>query len=504
MAVASLDLCNQYVSVSKHVIVIGAGFAGLSAATSLAQRGYRVTILEKNEGPGGRARVFRAQGFTFDMGPSWYWMPDIFEQYFARFGKKVSDYYELVRLDPSYQVIFKGPEAVDIPAAMNELRALFERYELGSGARLDEFLRQAAYKYKVGIGKFVHMPGRSLLEFADPRLLVDAFRLDLLQSMHKHVRKFFRDPRLLELVEFPILFLGATSENTPALYSLMNYADLVLGTWYPMGGMHKIVEGMVAVAQEHGVTLEYNQEVRQIVVEKGRATGVQTANGFRPADVVIAGADYHHAEQHLLAPQWRQYDEAYWNSRTMAPSSLLFYVGVNRRVDKLRHHNLFFDEDFALHAEEIYEQPKWPSRPLFYVSAPSQTDPSVAPAGSENLFLLVPVAPNLPDPEETREHYYNLIMDRLERHCGHSIRDAVAYKRSYAHQDFMQDYHSFKGNAYGLANTLRQTAVFKPALKSKNVSNLYFTGQLTVPGPGVPPSLISGQVVAQEVEKENQ
>ncbi|RSK46998.1 phytoene desaturase family protein [Hymenobacter rigui] len=487
---------------SQHVLVIGAGFAGLSAATSLAQRGYRVTILEKNEGPGGRARVFREQGFTFDMGPSWYWMPDIFEQYFARFGKKVSDYYELVRLDPSYQVIFKGPEAVDIPAAMSELRQLFERYEPGSGARLDEFLRQAAYKYEVGIGKFVHMPGRSLLEFMDPRLVVDAVRLDLLQSMHKHVRKFFKDPRLLELVEFPILFLGATSENTPALYSLMNYADLALGTWYPMGGMHKIVEGMVRLAEERGVRLEYNQEVRQIVVENGRATGVQTAQGFRPADVVIAGADYHHAEQHLLAPEWRTYDEAYWDSRTMAPSSLLFYLGVNKRLPNLRHHNLFFDEDFSLHAQEIYEDPKWPSRPLFYVSAPSQTDPSVAPEGCENIFLLIPVAPNLPDPEETREHYYNLLMDRLEKHCGTSIRDAVVYKRSYAHQDFMQDYHSYKGNAYGLANTLRQTAILKPGLKSKKVRNLYFTGQLTVPGPGVPPSLISGQVVAKEVEKE--
>ncbi|MBC8082934.1 MAG: phytoene desaturase [Hymenobacter sp.] len=488
---------------SKHVLVIGAGFAGLAAATSLAQRGYHVTVLEKNEGPGGRARKFQAAGFTFDMGPSWYWMPDVFEQYFARFGKKVADYYDLVRLDPSYQVVFKGPEAVDIPAAMSELRALFERYEPGSAARLDEFLRQAAYKYQVGIGKFVHMPGRSLLEFADPRLLVDALRLDLLQSMHKHVRKFFKDSRLLELVEFPILFLGATSENTPALYSLMNYADLALGTWYPMGGMHKIVEGMVRLAQEQGVTLEYDQEVRQIVVENGRATGVQTAAGFRPADVVIAGADYHHAEQHLLAPEWRHYDEAYWAKRTMAPSSLLFYLGVNRRLDKLRHHNLFFDEDFALHAEEIYEQPQWPSRPLFYASAPSITDPSVAPAGSENLFLLVPVAPDLPDPEETREHYYHLIMDRLEQHCGHGIRDAVVFKRSYAHQDFVRDYYSYKGNAYGLANTLRQTAILKPSLKSNKVRNLYFTGQLTVPGPGVPPSLISGQVVAGEVEKEN-
>ncbi|GGF18814.1 phytoene dehydrogenase [Hymenobacter cavernae] len=487
---------------SKHVIVIGAGFAGLSAATSLAQRGYRVTLLEKNEGPGGRARVFRAEGFTFDMGPSWYWMPDVFEQYFGRFGHRVADYYDLVRLDPSYQVVFAGNDCVNIPAQMPALRQLFESIEPGSAARLDEFLRQAAYKYEVGINKFVHMPGRSLLEFTDPRLLVDAVRLDVLQSMSKHIRKFFKHEKLIKLMEFPVLFLGATPQNTPALYSLMNYADLALGTWYPMGGMHKIVEGMVKLAQEQGVALEYNQEVQEIRVENSRATGVLTANGFRAADVVVAGADYHHAEQHLLKPEYRHYDEKYWDSRTLAPSSLLFYLGLNKRLDWLQHHNLFFDEDFEGHAREIYEQPQWPSKPLFYASTPSKTDPSVAPAGCENLFLLMPVAPDLPDSEETREHYYHLIMERLERHCGQTIRDAVVFKRSYAHRDFMADYHSYKGNAYGLANTLRQTAILKPALKSKKVSNLYFTGQLTVPGPGVPPSLISGQVVAKEVEKE--
>jgi phytoene desaturase len=305
-------------------------------------------------------------------------------------------------------------------------------------------------------------------------------------------------------MEFPVLFLGATPENTPALYSLMNYADLALGTWYPRGGMHKIVEGMVKVAQQQGVKLEYNQEVQEIRVENGRATGVQTAAGFRPADIVVAGADYHHAEQQLLAPQHRHYDEKYWDSRTMAPSSLLFYLGINKRLNNLRHHNLFFDEDFGRHAQEIYEQPQWPSKPLFYASVPSQTDPTVAPEGCENLFLLVPVAPDLADPEETRERYYHLVMDRLERLTGQSIRDAVVYKRSYAHSDFVADYHSYKGNAYGLANTLKQTAILKPTLKSKKVSNLYFTGQLTVPGPGVPPSLISGQVVAKEVERENQ
>ena len=487
---------------SKHVLVIGAGFAGLSAATSLAQQGYQVTVLEKNEGPGGRARVFRTQGFTFDMGPSWYWMPDVFEQYFSRFGHQVADFYDLVRLDPSYAVIFGDNEFLDIPAGMPEIRAMFEQLEPGSAARLDEFLRQAAYKYEVGINKFVHMPGRSLLEFADPRLLVDAVRLDVLQSMSRHVRRFFKHEKLLKLMEFPVLFLGATPENTPALYSLMNYADLALGTWYPRGGMHKIVEGMVQVAQQQGVQLEYNQEVQEIRVENGRATGVQTAAGFRPADIMVAGADYHHAEQQLLAPEHRHYDAKYWDSRTMAPSSLLFYLGINKRLKNLRHHNLFFDEDFGRHAQEIYERPQWPSKPLFYASVPSQTDPTVAPEGCENLFLLVPVAPNLPDLEETRERYYHLIMDRLERLTGQSIRDAVVFKRSYAHRDFVADYHSYKGNAYGLANTLKQTAILKPTLKSKKVSNLYFTGQLTVPGPGVPPSLISGQVVAREVEKE--
>lgn len=493
---------KRTLSVSKHVIVIGAGFAGLAAATTLAQRGHYVTILEKNDGPGGRARSFQTQGFTFDMGPSWYWMPDVFEQYFGRFGRQVSDYYNLVRLDPSYQVIFAGNDVMEVPANMGKLRELFESLEPGSAHRLDEFLRQAAYKYKASMNKFVHMPGRSVLEFADPRLLVDALRLDLLQSMSKHVRKFFRHEKLIKLMEFPVIFLGATAASTPALYSMMNYADLALGTWYPLGGMHKIVEGMVQLAQEQGVTLQYSQEVQAITVDKGRATGVQTATGFHAADVVVAGADYHHAEQHLLPAEYRHYDEAYWDKRTMAPSSLLFYLGINKRLDRLQHHNLFFDEDFTQHSHEIYEDPQWPTRPLFYASVPSRTDPTVAPAGSENLFLLMPVAPDLADPEETREHYYHLMMDRLERHCGQSIRDAVVFKRSYAHRDFKADYHSYKGNAYGLANTLRQTAILKPTLKSKKVSNLYFTGQLTVPGPGVPPSLISGQVVAGEIIKE--
>lgn len=487
-----------------EVIVIGAGFAGLSAATALADAGYQVTILEKNDSAGGRARVFDAAGFRFDMGPSWYWMPDVFENYFARFGKKPSDYYNLVRLDPSYQVVFGPDESIALPAGTDAVRQLFESIESGSGPRLDAFLKQAAYKYDVGMNRFVWKPSRRLSEFLSLKLLTDAARLDVVQSFHAHVRKYFRNERLLQLMEFPVLFLGAIPENTPAMYSLMNYAEIALGTWYPLGGMHEIVRGMARLAEEKGVRIRLGEEVLRIETDTaGEIRYVSTKTTTYPADVVIAGADYHHVDDRLLAPDRRNYSEAYWDKRTLAPSSLLYYLGVDRRVDRLLHHNLFFDEDFGKHSHEIYTDPRWPEKPLFYVSAPSKTDPSVAPAGCENLFVLIPVAPGLEgDTPERREHYFHLVMDRLEAYTGHAIRPHIVYQRTYAHTDFRNDYHAYKGNAYGLANTLRQTALLKPSLKNRHVRNLFYTGQLTVPGPGVPPSLISGLVVADEVRKE--
>ncbi|GAB3706369.1 phytoene desaturase family protein [Spirosoma flavus] len=486
----------------RRILVIGAGFAGLAAATSLADKGYDVTILEKNSTPGGRARVFQAEGFTFDMGPSWYWMPDVFENYFARFGKKPSDYYNLVRLDPSYSVIFGPDDVVNIPAGMPQLEALFEQLETGSTTKLRAFLKQAAYKYDVGMNQFVWKPSRSITEFLSLKLLFDVARLDVFQSFAIHARKFFKNSRLLEIIEFPVLFLGATPENTPAMYSLMNYAEMAMGTWYPMGGMHEIVKAMVSLAEEKGVKILLNQTVQKIEIAKNQVHNVVTQDGIFETDVVVAGADYHHVESKLVDATYRNYSDTYWQSRVMAPSSLLFYLGINKRVPRLQHHNLFFDENFKLHAQEIYETPRWPSKPLFYASAPSKTDPSVAPEGCENLFLLIPVAPDLTDDEATREHYFDLLMDRLEAYVGEDIRNHIVYKRSYAHRDFKSDYNAFRGNAYGLANTLRQTALLKPALKNKRVNNLFYTGQLTVPGPGVPPSLISGLVVADEVAKE--
>lgn len=490
-------------SESKKAVVIGAGFAGLSSASYLARQGYQVTLLEKLSEPGGRARLYQEKGFTFDMGPSWYWMPEIFEQFFADFGHQVSDFYNLIQLDPAYRVFFNAQEQIDIPADQQAQEALFESIEPGSGAKLRAFLDDAEFKYKTGIGEFVHKPGLSLMEFAELRLLKAAFKLDIFSSISKEIKKKFRNERLIQLLEFPVLFLGAKPVDTPALYSLMNYADLRLGTWYPMGGMHMVAKGMAAVAKEQGANLRFGEQVKKIVVKNGKAVAVETDKGSYPCDVVVSGGDYHHTEQQLLEPAYRNYSEKYWESRVMAPSSLLFYIGVNKNIGKLLHHNLIFDEPFDQHAVEIYDDPKWPTRPLLYVSCASRKDPGVAPAGSDNLVILIPVAVGLEDTPEMREKYYNYAMDKLEALCGEEIRSHVVVKRSYAHNDFISDYHSFKGNAYGLANTLMQTAILKPSLRNKKVKNLYYAGQLTVPGPGVPPTIISGKVVAGQIAKDH-
>ncbi len=486
----------------KKVVVIGSGFSGISAATSLAAKGFDVTILEKNSSPGGRARTFSENGFTFDMGPSWYWMPDVFDNYFESFGYKTADLYELKRLDPSYTVVFGKGDFLDLPASLNELANLFEHLEQGSSKMLNKFLEQAAYKYEVGINNLVYKPSRSFTEFISLRLLYDILRMDVFKSFHKHIRSFFQHERIIRIMEFPILLLGALPQNTPALYSLMNYADIKLGTWYPVGGMYKIIEGMLEVAYVKGVKLLLNSNVNRLELNDDKIVVVQTDKEVYQADIVVASADYHHVETQLLPEAYRSYSDAYWDSRKMAPSSLLFYVGINKKLKSLNHHNLFFDEDFAPHALDIYQNCRWPENPLFYLSVTSKTDTMVAPEGCENLFFLIPVAPDLPDSEDIREKYYHLVMDRLEKLTGESIKDSVIYKRTYAHNDFVKDYNAFKGNAYGLANTLMQTAILKPSLKSKKVKNLYYTGQLTVPGPGVPPSLISGRVVAEEIVKD--
>jgi phytoene desaturase len=486
---------------SRSVVIIGAGFAGLSAAAFMARAGWKVTVVEKNATAGGRACQLKAEGFTFDMGPSWYWMPDVFERFFAQFGKKVSDYYSLQRLDPSYRVYWKEGYS-DIPAGYEKLKEVFEQIETGSSHQLDLYLKEARLKYQIGIQDLVYKPGQSLSEFLDWNLLKNAFRLDVFTSIKSHVARHFTDPRLRQLMEFPILFLGALPENTPALYSLMNYADIIGGTWYPEGGMYSIVEAMQELAEELGVQFVFEAEAQQITIEKSRAKTLVTSKGTFTADAVISGADYQFTENRLLPEQYRSYSEKYWDKKVLAPSCLLYYIGLNRKLEGVLHHSLFFDVPFEQHAEEIYAQPQWPHEPLFYLSVSSKSDATVVPPGGENLVVLIPVASGLEgDTEELREDYFKKVVQRLEQHTGQSIFDAIIFKKTFSVSDFISDYNSYKGNAYGLANVLSQTAILKPSCQSKKVKNLFFTGQFTVPGPGVPPSLISGEVVSRQLLK---
>lgn len=435
------------------------------------------------------------------MGPSWYWMPDVFESFFNRFDYSVADFFDLKKLDPGFNIFFGKENKMPIPADIESIYKLFESKEPGSSKQLKKFLKEAAYKYEVGINDLVYQPGLSITEFMDSRLLKSLFKMGVFSSFSKHVRKHFKNPELIQLMEFPVLFLGAMPKDTPALYSLMNYSALAQGTFYPMGGMFEIVNAMAKVAINLGVKIETNAEVNRILVQNGKVVGLEVNSQKIETDYVIAAADYHHVEQHLLEKKYRQYTEKYWDSRTFAPSSLIFYLGVDKKVKNLNHHNLFFDEDFEQHAIEIYKKPAYPKKPLFYVCCPSKTDDSVAPKGKENIFVLIPLAPGLKDGKEYRENLFNHVMDRLEGIIGDEIRPHIIYQKSYSVDNFIEDYNAYKGNAYGLANTLFQTAMFKPKIKSQKIENLYYTGQLTSPGPGVPPSLISGIVVSNLIEK---
>ncbi|MEO9022061.1 MAG: phytoene desaturase family protein [Ginsengibacter sp.] len=484
------------------IAVIGSGFSGLSASAYLSAEGHDVQVFEKNMTAGGRARQLKTDnGYIFDMGPSWYWMPEIFEQFFNDFGHSVRDFYDLKLLDPSFEVVFDKEENLSIPANYTELKVLFESIEKGSAAQLDLFMKEAEYKYKTGMSNLAKMPGISISEFANMDLIKGAMRLQIFSSFSKHVRKYFSHPKLIALMEFPVLFLGAMPQDTPALYSLMNYAGLKLGTWYPIGGFGKVIDAMKQVCENNQVVFHFGSPVEKITVTGNHLDGI-VVNGRKVYfDAVIASADYHHVENELLPESSRNYTNEYWEKKTFAPSSLIYYLGISKKIKSIQHHTLFFENDLFQHSIEIYKDPQWPSRPLFYACCSSITDNTVAPAGHENLFLLMPLAPGLEDNEELREKYFKIMIGRLQKHIGEEIESFIDYKKSYCVNDFITDYNSYKGNAYGLANTLLQTAILKPKIRNKKIKNLFYAGQLTVPGPGVPPSLLSGKIAAQQLLK---
>ena len=482
----------------KKITIIGSGFSSLSAACYLAKSGHQVNIYEKNNSPGGRARQLKKDGFVFDIGPSWYWMPDVFEKFFNDFGKSVDDYYKLERLDPGYQVYFGKNDSIYIGDHLEKIYDVFEGVEKGSAQKLKKFIKKAADNYKIAINDLVYRPGLSPLELITPETIKKLGYF--FSNVKKEVTKDFKNPKLTQILQFPVLFLGAKPADTPAFYNFMNFADFGLGTWHPKNGMYSIVEGMVSLADSLGVKIYLNSPVEEILLEKNKAVGIKIKNETILSDIILSGADYHHTET-LIPSNYRSYSEAYWDKKVFAPSSLLFYIGIDKKVKNVSHHTLFFDVDFDAHASEIYDNAKWPNEPLFYANFPSISDPDMAPKGKEACFILIPIAPGLEDTESLRKKYFDIVLTRLEKLTDQQLSSSILFKESFSVNDFISVYNSYKGNAYGMANTLFQTAFLRPKLKSKKVENLFFSGQLTVPGPGVPPALISGKLVAGLIEK---
>ena len=488
---------------TKRLVVIGAGIGGLGTAGLFAKKGYDVTVLEKNENFGGRANIFESGGFRFDMGPSWYLAPDLFKHYFELLGEKVEDHLDLKRLDPSYRIFFRNDaHPLDIHSDLATDTRTFEAIEPGSGDKLRVYLKQSEYQYGVATEHFMYKNYDTVFDFLNRRVMTEGQKLSVFSKMHSFVSRFFKSRKLQQVMEYTMVFLGTSPYDAPALYNLMSHMDFNQGVFYPMGGFYELIKALCSIAEKNGAKLRNRAEVDEIIVENGATTGVRLTDGeIVPADIVISNADMWFTETRLLDEPWRMHPQKYWDKRVMAPSAFIMYLGTSEKLPGIAHHNLLFSEDWRKNFDDIYKHPSMPDEPSLYVCAPSVTDPSVAPPGKENLFVLVPIASDLKMSDAEKDAYADKVLSLMETEMRlPGLREKIEYRRIYTVENFAADYNSFKGSALGLAHTIWQTAIFRPKNRSTKVKNLYYVGAGTNPGIGTQICLISAELVYKRVQ----
>jgi phytoene desaturase len=484
----------------RRVCVIGAGFSGLASAAILANEGFEVTLLEKNDRPGGRAMVWKESDYTFDMGPSWYMMIEAFDNFFSMFGKKPEDYYETMRISPSYRVFFGENEFFDIMDDINENYKIFDGFEPEGGKKLKKFIDKSQQMYNIALQKFLYKDYWTFGDLLDKSLIIDGLKLKIFTKLENYVKRFFTNDRARKIVSYHVAFVGASPPTSPAVYSLLAHCDMNLGIWYPMGGFGTIVDAMMKVGVEKGVDFKFNTEVLELVVEDNISKKVITNKGEIEVDLILNTGDYEHAEMELLEKENRSYQEKYWKKKMIAPSAFLIYLGLNKKLNNFLHHNFYFNSDWDKYFNQLFgSNPEWPEDPSIYITVPSKSDPSLIPPDGELMTILVLVSSELEDPESNREPYFEKIIDKVEKITGESFRDSIVVKRIVTHEHFKKTFNAFKGTALGLAHTLLQTALFRPHHKSKKVKNLYYAGHYTHPGVGVPVSIISAQLACEKI-----
>lgn len=486
----------------KKILIIGAGFGGLASAALLAKDGYQVTVIEKNEQAGGRAGLLKAKGFQFDMGPSWYMMPDVFERYFKIFGKSSKDFYHLKPLTPQYRVFFENQEYIDISGNISKDKALFEKLEPGFSQNFDRYLQESKEKYEIAMNAVLYKNMDTIFDLISPEMAKAGPKMGIFQPMHSYVKKFFKHPRIQKILEYNLVFLGCSPQNAPSLFSLITHVDWNLGVWYPKEGMYAIVEALVKLGKQYGVTYIYNAPVEQIIVKNKKVSGVQTLKKFYPADAVISNADYAFTEDILSDQSLRSYAKKWWQKKTLAPSAFLLYLGIKGKIPKLQHHTLYFGDDWDEHFKSVFTSKKWPKNPSVYINVTSRSDKKVAPPGHENLMVLVPVAPGLSETEESKKTYAKFIISFIEKKLQISLEKNIVYQKIFSVSDFSSRYNSYQGNALGgLAHTFFQSSIWRPNNTSKKIPNLFFAGANTVPGIGIPPAIISSHLVRERISK---